>query len=267
MSSAGKLRLASSNATDHSDGIAWDWQVETGESDFYFSLVRAVRRHLPTGARVLEIGVGSGYLLSQLETRHGCRCFGVDLLPSAMRASRATAQHFGATLRLMIGSGFALPHPEGSFDVVMSFGLIEHFEPARTRVLLSEHARVCRLGGLVIVSTPNALDLCHSARKLVLGSRYPYYPERSYSPWGLAQELRRVGLRPVAGDGYAPLWSLRQIKVAYPLTALLYKTGLLRAFSLVSRPSLLSWIGNMTLQVAIKPHHEAPKRNPADSAT
>jgi SAM-dependent methyltransferase len=184
-----------------------------------------------------------------------------------MHASRATAQHFGATLRLMIGSGFALPHPEGAFDAVMSFGVIEHFEPARTRVLLAEHARVCLPGGLVIVSTPNAFDLCHSARKLILGSRYPYHPERSYSPWGLAQELRRVGLRPVAADGYALLWSLRQIKAAYPLTALLHKTGLLRAFSRVSSPDLLSWMGNMTLQVAIKPHHEAPKRDPRDSAT
>jgi SAM-dependent methyltransferase len=255
-----------SGASGHSDGIAWDWQVETGESDFYTSLARAVRRHLPAGARVLEIGVGCGYLLSQLQKQHHCRGVGLDLLPTAIDASRATAHYFGATLMLEVGSGFALPHPEGAFDVVMSFGLVEHFEPARTRVLLSEHVRVCRPGGLVIVSTPNSLDVCHSARKVLLGSRYPYFPERSYSPWGLARELRRVGLQPVGADGYAPLWSLRQIKAAYPLTAVLHKTGLLRALSQVSSPGLLSWIGNMTLQVAVRPPQQAAKTASQGSA-
>jgi hypothetical protein len=142
----------------------------------------------------------------------------------------------------------------------MSFGVIEHFEPARTRALLAEHVRVCRPGGLVIVSTPNSLDVCHTARKLILGARYPYFPERSYSPWGLAQELRRVGLRPVKADGYAPLWSLRQVRAAYPFTALLHKTGLLRAMSRLSSPGLLSWIGNMTLQVAVRPPSENAER-------
>jgi len=119
--------------------------------------------------------------------------------------------------------------------------------------MLAEHARVCRRGGLVIASTPNTLDLLHGLRRLVLGRRYPFFPERSYSRWALARELRSVGLAPEVADGSAPLWSLRQSRVAYPLTAVMHKTGLLSLVSRLSSASLLSLIGNLTLQVARKP--------------
>jgi len=100
---------------------------------------------------------------------------------------------------------------------------------------------------------PNSLDLVHTARRRWLGQRYAYSPERSYTRWSLARELRRQGLTPVAHDGYALLWSLRQVWLAYPLTAALHKLGLLRRLGEVETPSLLSLLGNLTMQVAEKP--------------
>jgi len=49
------------------------------------------------------------------------------------------------------------------------------------------------------------------------------------------------------------LWSLRQVRLAYPLTAALHKLGLLRRLGEVNEPSLLSLLGNLTVQVAEKP--------------
>lgn len=153
----------------------------------------------------------------------------------------------------MKGSGFTLPFRDGAFDVVMSYGVIEHYSEQRARDMLAEHARVCRPGGLVLVSTPNSLDLLHSVWRWWLGKRYAYFPERSYSRWALARELERQGLEPTEADGYAPLWSLRQVRLAYPVAAVLHKTGLLSALSSLSWPPLLSVLGNLVLQSSRKP--------------
>jgi 2-polyprenyl-3-methyl-5-hydroxy-6-metoxy-1,4-benzoquinol methylase len=239
--------------SEQSGGIDWEWQEQSGESEFYLSQFAAVRRHVPAGARVLEVGVGAGVILSRLQVVAGCRVVGVDLAPSALQASRATAASQGASLGLAFASGFALPFHSGSFDVVMSFGLIEHFERARAIALLREHRRVCRPGGLAIVSVPNALDLFHSMRKAMLGRRYPYFPERSYSPRALAKEVSAAGLEPIDVDGYAPLWGLRQVGLAYPLVAVLAKTGVLDRVSRITHRRALSCIGNMTLVIARRP--------------
>jgi 2-polyprenyl-3-methyl-5-hydroxy-6-metoxy-1,4-benzoquinol methylase len=237
----------------YSDGVAWNWEGQAEGSDFYDGLVGAVTRHVPRGSRVLEIGVGAGYLMSRLSHSHACSSYGIDLLDSAMHAAARTASQMEATLILVRGSGFALPFAPASFDVVGSYGVIEHYDSQRAREMLEEHARVCRPGGLVLVSTPNALDLFHGARRALLGRRYPFHPERSYTPWGLARELREVGLLPIGADGYAPLWGLRQSRVAYPVTALLHKAGVLAALGRSSSGRLLSLLGNLTLQVARKP--------------
>lgn len=233
-------------------GIDWHWRPVQAPEDFQISMAAVVGRHTPPGTRVLEVGVGSGYLLSQLHRRLGCRCVGLDILASALVASRETARHQGSELWLVQGSGFALPFLDGSFDIVMSMGVIEHFPEDRTAAMLREHARVCRSGGRVIVSVPNGLDVFHTLLRGLKGRSYPYYPERSYTPWGLGQALRGAGLEPTDCDGYAPLWSYRQHWLGYPLIATLYKTGLLHRLNALSSQRAMSWIGNMTVRVGVK---------------
>ena len=239
-----------------SDGIDWKWERHSSENVFYASLAQALHRNTPRGAVVLEIGVGSGHALTDLYRSLDCRCYGVDILPSAVAVARRMALSATASVHLVIGSGFALPFPDGAFDRVMSHGVIEHFSPDRARELVREHARVCRPGGRVLISAPNALDLLHTIHRWSLGRRYPYWPERSYRPLALARELKAVGLIPVAIDGYGPFWSLRQSRLLYPLGAALFKVGLLDRLAAISNPRLLAWCGNMVLQVGEKPRGE-----------
>jgi SAM-dependent methyltransferase len=200
--------------------------------------------------------VGSGHALAELNRSRDCLCYGVDILPSAATVARARAADVGATVHLVVGSGFELPFPDAVFDRVMSYGVIEHFPHDRARDMVREHARVCRPGGRVLVSAPNSLDVFHTIHRASLGARYPYWPERSYSPPALARELRAAGLIPVAADGYGPFWSLRQGRLLYPLGAALHKLGLLERLSAISNPRLLAWCANMILQVGEKPRNK-----------
>jgi SAM-dependent methyltransferase len=245
--------FSGSRSSLDSDGINWEWERHSSDNAFYESLTRALRRNTRRGAVVLEVGVGSGHGLTDLNRGLDCRCYGVDIQPSAVAAAKNKARGFAASLHLAVGSGFALPFPDDAFDSVMSLGVIEHFPPDRSRALVKEHARVCRPGGRVLISAPNALDLFHTIHRWSLGRRYAYWPERSYSPFSLARELKAVGLVPVAVDGYGPFWTLRQSRLLYPLGAALSKLGLLDRLAAISDPRVLSWCGNMVLQVGEKP--------------
>lgn len=70
-------------------------------------------------------------------------------------------------------------NPEGrlpSADVVMSVGLIEHFNPAETRTAIENHFHCCKPGGLVILSYPTPTLLYRVARfaaELVRAWRFP----------------------------------------------------------------------------------------------
>ena len=138
----------------HGDGIDWRWEAGSQAQDFEVSRANAILRHVPAGSRVLEIGVGGGHVVSELSRRAGCWCVGIDVLSSALCASRERVAGAGGAARLVQGSGFALPFKDAVFDCVLSLGVIEHYPPEQARAMLREHARVCRAGGRVIVSVP-----------------------------------------------------------------------------------------------------------------
>lgn len=93
-----------------------------------------------SGDRVLDIGSFDNYWLS----RQGGRLrVGVDLDVRSNPPCHA-----------MRGDGLNLPFPDGSFDSVFAFDVIEHVEDDRQFV--AELVRVVRPGGSIAITTPNA---------------------------------------------------------------------------------------------------------------
>jgi len=77
----------------------------------------------------------------------------VDVAPEAIEFARA---HYPATnLRFEEGSCEALPHANGSFELVVAFEVIEHLED--WQAFLREARRVLAPNGQLVVSTPNKL--------------------------------------------------------------------------------------------------------------
>lgn len=58
------------------------------------------------GARVLEIGLGSGYLAAVL-TVMGLRVWAVELLPELARSARRTLAELGLSAQIMVADGYA----------------------------------------------------------------------------------------------------------------------------------------------------------------
>lgn len=121
------------------------------------AMFRAELKHLlalsgvRSGARVLEVGCGSGsFLRSCIASTKAATVAGIDVSPTGVSIARQRAH--GATLALADAAW--LPFTDGCFDIVIAQHVIEHFE--RPDGVLGEWRRVLVPGGVVVVATPNA---------------------------------------------------------------------------------------------------------------
>ena len=109
-----------------------------------------VARDFCRGRDVLDVASGEGYgtaLLAQVARS----TVGVEIDPAAVAAART--EFVRPNLRYEEGDARALPLPDASIDVAVSFETLEHM--LEHDVFLSELHRVLRPDGLLIISTPD----------------------------------------------------------------------------------------------------------------
>jgi len=105
---------------------------------------------LVRGLRVLDAACGEGYG-SFLLARVAAQVTGIDI--SADAVSHARQRYPAENLAFAEGSVTALPLPDASVDVVVSFETIEHLTPQRE--MLAEFRRVLKSTGILVISSPN----------------------------------------------------------------------------------------------------------------
>ena len=124
--------------------------------------IDAIAQLVPQGARVLDLGCGSGELLAHLQQHRGCTGYGVELDDAGVLAS---VQRGVDVIQLNLDQGLAL-FADASFDVVLQIDTLQHLHNAET--MLRETVRVGRMG---IVAFPN---FAHWPNRLsVLRGRMP----------------------------------------------------------------------------------------------
>jgi ubiquinone/menaquinone biosynthesis C-methylase UbiE len=103
------------------------------------------------GRDVLDVGCNTGYgTVRFLPVAR--RIVGVDVSLGAIEAARRRASD--GRPEFILTSGFLLPFPDESFDIVTSFQVLEHVPDPFA--YLREIARVIRPAGMAILTTPNA---------------------------------------------------------------------------------------------------------------
>jgi SAM-dependent methyltransferase len=106
---------------------------------------------LPAGARVADLGCGSG-IFTDLLRRAGYTTVGLDISPKLIAVGRSKFPG----LELIEGDAENLPFERESLDGVLLSGLVHHF-PDPTR-LAAEVGRVLKPGGRFVAFDPNRMN-------------------------------------------------------------------------------------------------------------
>ena len=136
-------------------------------------LTRERYGRLASRHRLLDFGCGNG-ADTILFAPDFSAVVGVDVEPARVEEARASAGSRGVSnVEYSVYDGERLPFPDGSFDCVVSFEVIEHTRD--DRAALSEIARVLKPGGLFCGSVPNKYYLMEThGFDLPLADRIPY---------------------------------------------------------------------------------------------
>jgi SAM-dependent methyltransferase len=110
---------------------------------------------LRQGQTVAELGCGSSAFLPRMGAATGARVAGADFSPEGLDRTRAGLSQLGLDDSGLVLAAIAdyVPEHEDEFDVVVSFGLVEHF--ADLRAIVADHLRCTKAGGTVCIAAPN----------------------------------------------------------------------------------------------------------------
>jgi ubiquinone/menaquinone biosynthesis C-methylase UbiE/uncharacterized protein YbaR (Trm112 family) len=158
------------------------------------------------GRHFLEIGCSWGrWCISA--ARKGYRAVGIDPSLKGVRAARRVARQLQVGCEYFVADGRALPFPDGAFDQVFSYSVLQHFSKDDARATLRDIRRILRPGGQCLIQMPNQFGLrClyHQARR---GFRETRDFEVRY--WTIQELLsafeQEIGPTQIFVDGYFSL--------------------------------------------------------------
>jgi len=173
------------------------WRGHAQIEDTYSTGGRLVREILADGgvrgARVLEVGAGSGRDAIGL-VEAGAVGFVLDYSPASLELVRRQAAEKGATIHLVRADALAMPFRDGAFDVVFHQGLLEHFRDPMP--LTRENARITRSGGRVVFDVPQTFHLYTLMKQVMIALNVWFAGwETQFTPAQLEGVLERAGLR------------------------------------------------------------------------
>jgi len=124
---------------------------------------------LPGPLRILDVGCGTGLMLSWWRGRRGTESvFGADISPVALQFCTRRG------LRLLAQASVAgLPFAAESFDVVTTFEVLDWFTTEKVQGPVSELSRVLRPGGLLVLRVP-AFEWLYSEHDKAIGTVHRY---------------------------------------------------------------------------------------------
>lgn len=190
----------------------WDefWKKSPDADEVYDNEGRVSRHFAEVGSfeglKVLEVGAGTGrdgiYMAGQ-----GASVVSLDYSPASL--DMISSQLSGdEDVSLCCGDAFALPFPDGTFDLVFHQGLLEHFRNPEDMV--REHHRVLKKGGYILVDVPQRYHYYTPLKHLFIAAgRWFAGWETEFSAGQLERLLERSSFEVVKTYGEwlnPPIW-------------------------------------------------------------
>lgn len=189
---------------DFRGGDYWrdfDFQEHLKLTD-YQTTFQFITREFKPPQNILEAGCGLGRWVVPL-AKMNYKVTGIDIEEEALDVIKKN--YSSENLELIHGDIFQMPFPEKHFDLIISLGVLEHFESKNNvNEAIKEHIRVLSDSGFILITVPymsvmrlmihvpykNALSL---VRKLK--GKKEYFTEYRYSVKAFKKLIQNNGLR------------------------------------------------------------------------
>ncbi|HEY4285230.1 MAG TPA: class I SAM-dependent methyltransferase [Chthoniobacterales bacterium] len=109
--------------------------------------------YLPSGGSCFEVGAYPGNILAYLCSRFGYTANGIDLTPHVQNRLAEFFTRQGIKIGDFFYGDFLQADLNQTYDVVCSFGFIEHF--TNFDEVIQKHVELVKPGGVLILSCPN----------------------------------------------------------------------------------------------------------------
>lgn len=121
--------------------------------------------------RILDAGCGNGRHVVFF-AEQGFEVYGLDISEEAVEIANAWLGKKGLRAHLAIGDIRKLPFEDGYFDVVISYGVLDHIMFAEAKKAFQEIKRVCCDGGYIYITLRSAEDSEYGRGKEVGGNSF-----------------------------------------------------------------------------------------------
>jgi SAM-dependent methyltransferase len=159
------------------------------------------------GARaLLDVGCNWGRW-SIAAARLGYQPVGMDPGLESILPARRIARQLGVEARFIVGDARYIPFRSDRFDVVYSYGVLQHFAPADAKLALAEAARVAAPRATVMIQMAARYGLLSILQQARRGFRLARgFEVRYWMPSEIAAAFRSlIGPTTLSADGYFTL--------------------------------------------------------------
>jgi len=139
----------------------------------------------------LDYGCGDGYFSKFIEKKLGKDVIGVDLSKGMIRYAYNTSKGY-QRLSFLIADCHSLPFKKGSFNVIVSMGVLHHLD---LRTAISESNRLLNEGGFLIAFEPNTFGFFAAIGRKLFKLKIHTPGERLINPWSFIDDLKENGFR------------------------------------------------------------------------
>lgn len=183
--------------------LAWDsiWRTPYGCSKERLARTKIKIENLlqmglsfEEGYQILDGGCGNGINLILLEKMFRVASFGIDISTKALAAAEKNIADLRSNTVIKHGDVRSIPFADNNFDIVMSWGVIEHF--IDYELAIEEFRRVLKPSGTLNLIQPNKFSLRH-LKKLYLEmmGKWEFGMQINFSPNFICSLLKDRGFQ------------------------------------------------------------------------
>ncbi len=154
------------------------------------------------GKKLLEIGCGNSVFLTYFKKEFSFEVYGLDYSEFGCKQTEKIFERDGIEGKIILGDAFNPPNDLiGQFDIVCSFGVVEHFED--TAGTMEAFAKFLKPGGILISSIPNMKGATGLLHKWL--NRPVYDVHVPLDKHDMQVAIERAGLLPLVNEYFLAL--------------------------------------------------------------